>query len=75
MSITFLSQLSLAHISIVPPSVYVCGVATMGRIYLLRIPERLSPNVPVAYVRFAQCRYFLFSFRFVFCRILQRGAV
>jgi len=49
MSITFLSQLSLAHISIVPPSVYVCGVATMGRIYLLRIPERLGPNVPVAY--------------------------
>jgi len=74
MSITFLSQLSLAHISIVPP-VYVCGVATMGRIYLLRIPERLSPNVPVAYVRFAQYRYFLFSFHFVFCWILQRGAV
>jgi hypothetical protein len=55
MSITFLSQLSLAHISIVPPSVYVCSVAMMG---LLRIPERLGPNLPVAYVKFAQCRYF-----------------
>ena len=47
MSITFLSQLNLAHISIVPLSVYVGSVATMG---LLRIPERLGPNLSVAYV-------------------------